>query len=88
MSVNVLLLAGAWMVHHGQGLFYFTHNLLGLLLLLTLACIWNASLLLSALFFKNPGWPGWAKGYGLILLLLLLGVGVTVARGHQMGLFG
>ena len=75
---NGLFLLWAWLgVNHGKGLFFFTTDVLGLMLLLPLVAVGNMGLCIGALLANSRRW---AKAF-MFLLLLLMG-GCTAAWLH------
>jgi|GEM_PF-3714359 len=78
-SVNLLLVLWAWLgVNHGKGLFYFTTDEIGLMMLLPLAACINLLFWFVAYLRQSIE----AKGFGLVVLLLLAGsIAVWVHAG-------
>ncbi|WP_426062256.1 hypothetical protein [Hymenobacter sp. B1770] len=80
---NLLFFAWAWLgFNHGKGLFFFTTDVLGLMLLLPLVVVANACGGIAALLAnKLP----WAKAFGLLLLLAVGGCTAAWVRGAATG---
>lgn len=80
---NLLFFLWAWLgVNHEKGLFFFTTDALGLMLLLPLVAVGNAGLCVVTLLANSRSW---AKAFGLLLLMLLGGCTVAWIHGAATG---
>jgi hypothetical protein len=80
LGTNLLFFLWAWLVNQRQGLFFFTTDELGVLLLLALAVVINALLWLAVLGNRYL-----MKAFGLLLLLLLSGCTAAWVHGYVTG---
>lgn len=81
LGANLLFFLWAWLgVNKGKGLFFFTTDELGLMLLLPLAVVINAALLMAAIGNRRL-----MKAFGLLVLLLLSGCTTVWVHGYATG---
>jgi hypothetical protein len=81
-GINILFFIGAWSLNNGKGLFFFATDELGLMMLMPLVFIGNASVLIYALLTSKLRL---AKAVSFPLLLLLVGCAGVWVHGYKTG---
>lgn len=83
LSINGLFFLWAWLgFNHEKGLFFYTIDALGLMLLLPLVVVGNTGLCFVA-FVAHRG--RWAKAFGFLLLLSMAGCTAAWIYGAATG---
>jgi hypothetical protein len=83
ISLNLILFTWTWLgVNQGKGLFYFTTDELGLMLLLPLAMLLNGLAAVLALCWAENQL---AKTFGILSLVLFTGCTAVWVHGYQAG---
>jgi hypothetical protein len=83
LGSNGLFFLWAWLgFNHGKGVFFFTTDVLGSMMLLPLVVVGDAGLCIAALLANNGRW---AKAFGLLVVLSMGGCTAAWIQGAATG---